>query len=239
MAGVAGVVRMPHSDRSGTGLTAWDAIDPASLAAGAPVQRGWIVDQEAQTGYLFGVWDCTAFTEHMGPYAVDEFMLLLEGSVTMGMPDGTDVVVDAGDVFVIPKGLQCQWKQTGYVRKVFMIVDDPVPAGPHNPSLSRITVPDLSAIPADGPVETSKTWFTNATGRMSVDVRSSAGGRTDPRPSNAHQILHVLAGALELTSDAGAQHFGAGETVYIRAGSEVARTLAPGTTWVQSSYVPA
>lgn len=232
----AKLVRIPYADRSGTGLEEWEAMDPADLESGTPVQRGWLVD-ENDTGYLAGIWDCTAFDAKPGPYGEDEFMVLLEGSVTMVMPDGTAVTVNAGEAFVLPKGLHCQWKQPGYVRKIFMIVDDPVPPAPDNPSLHRVTVPRLDRS-ADGPVETAETWFTNASGRMSVSVRSSAGAITDPATSTAHEIVHVLAGEIALTVDGATERFGAGETAYIRAGTAVARTIAPGTRWLDSIYTP-
>ena len=46
-----GFVAIPHSDRSGSGLTEWPAMDPDSLVSGVPVQRGWFVDQNPETGY--------------------------------------------------------------------------------------------------------------------------------------------------------------------------------------------
>ena len=56
-------------------------------------------------------------TIKFGPYEVHEFMFLLEGSITMALADGTKVTINAGEAFVIPKGLPCQWIQTDYVRK--------------------------------------------------------------------------------------------------------------------------
>ncbi|MEM9371864.1 MAG: cupin domain-containing protein, partial [Pseudomonadota bacterium] len=122
---VSGVIPFDHSDRDGSGLVEWEALDPANLDSGDPIQRGKIYDEDQSSGYMSGVWDCTAFVDRPGPYAVDEFMFLLEGTVVMGLPDGTEVTINAGEAFVLPKGLDCHWKMPGYVRKVFMIVDDP------------------------------------------------------------------------------------------------------------------
>ena len=239
MTNSTGIVRVSHSDRSGTGLEEWEAMDPASLVSGTPVQRGWFADENSETGYMAGVWDCTAFVAPAGPYEVDEFMFLLEGSVTMVMPDGTEVTVDAGQAFVIPKGLQCQWKQPGYVRKIFMIVDDPLPEVPRNPSLQRVTVPDLAA-PGGGeaPVEQVATWFTNGTGQMSVSVRTSAGGISNALTTPVHQMIHVLEGVLTLGGDDVSERIGAGESVYVRAGTELTRETEAGTRLIEASYSP-
>lgn len=238
MTEAAGIVRVPHSDSAGTGLTEWEAMDPDSLVSGTPVQRGWLADETAATGYLAGVWDCTAFVDQPGQYGVDEFMILLEGRVILRMPDGAEVTVTAGEAFVIPKGLQCQWVMPDYVRKVFMIVDDPAPEGAANPSLARVTVPDLAPAGGDGPVETAYTWFVSASGRMRVDFRIHRGGQAAPAALAEHELLHVLEGALTLSAGTATAHFGPGETAYVSAGTTLAREHAPGTRILASTYRP-
>ncbi|MEM0944686.1 MAG: cupin domain-containing protein [Pseudomonadota bacterium] len=241
MSDVAGVIRVPHSDRAGTGLVAWEAMDPATLESGAPTQRGWFCDEDPDTGYMAGVWDCTAFTDRPGAYGVDEFMLLLEGSVIMALPCGTEVTVKAGEAFVIPKGLECQWKMPGYVRKVFMIVDDPAPdqaTTEPNPSLTRVTVPDLSAAAAD-PEDSVRLWFESATGQMDVSVITAASEPSETAAAPAHELTHVLQGSLTLKTQNGAETFAAGETCYLRAGTEVARHCTPGTRLLVARYAPA
>lgn len=233
-----GVQPVPHSDSAGTGLAEWEAMDPDSLVSGTPVQRGWLADEDPATGYLAGVWDCTAFVDEPGNYGVDEFMLLLEGSVVMRLPDGSDVTVEAGEAFVVPKGLACQWSQPGYVRKVFMIVDDPVADGPTNPSLSRITKPPLGARPLADAVACSETYFESATGKMTVSVMTHAGGVTGQSTSKAHQLFHVLEGSVTMVDGGQETRFGAGETGYIRAGTTLTRRYAAGTRTLEAVYAP-
>lgn len=238
MADPTAVVRLNHSDRAGTGLEEWGAIDPNLLASGTPVQRGALCDKDGETGYRVGVWDCTALEEKPGPYSVDEFMLLLEGTVVLAMPDGTEMTVRAGEAFVIPKGLQLQWKMPDYVRKVFMIVDDPAPEGSvGDAGLGRISVPDLSGpISGAGPFETTETWFANASGRMSVTVSHHAGGRSPAAAEPAHLLVHVLEGALTLAGEGDNAEFSPGETAYIRAGTRLSRSHAPGTRLLTARY---
>lgn len=235
---IAGVTRVSPSDRAGTGLSEWDPINPDSLVSGAPVQRGSLCDENAETGYLAGVWDCTAFTDSPGPYPSDEFMLLLEGTVILRLPEGGEVRVGPGEAFVIPKGFACQWVMPDYVRKVFMIVDDPAPEGPDNPSLRRVTLPALRLPDAEGAVETAATWFRNATGRMTVATRRHAGGETAPCADEAHALIHVLDGGLALAAGDAEMRFAAGETAYIRAGTALARRVAPGTVTLEARYRP-
>ncbi len=238
MSGQAGILRIPHSDSAGRGLVAWDPMDPDSLVSGTPVQRGWLADENAATGYLAGVWDCTAFTAPSEPYPDDEFMLLLEGSLVMRMPGGDEVAVGAGEAFVIPKGFVCQWEQPDYVRKVFMIVSDPVPEGPANPSLARITKPALEPLPLGSAVATATTCFENATGRMTVSLTAHAGGASGETAATANELFHVLEGSVTLIARGEETSFAAGETGYIRAGTALSRRHAPGTRIRESRYVP-
>ena len=92
--------------KSPGGLEEWEPMDCASLVSGTPVQRGHLYHEIEEQGYMVGTWDCTAFTDQMMPYAVDEFMLFLEGDLTMVLPDGEEIKIRAGDAFVIPKGFE-------------------------------------------------------------------------------------------------------------------------------------
>lgn len=235
-----GVVRIDHSDRDGSGLVEWEALDPASLASGNPVQRGRFCDEDTASGYMAGVWDCTAFDARPGPYEVDEFMLLLEGKVVMALPDGSETTVEAGQAFVVPKGLRSQWKMPGYVRKVFMIVDDDVPSGAANASLGRVTVPDLGHTGGDSDaVERSDIWFANASGRMTVAVRHCAQREEREAGTGAHELVHVLAGAVTLRGGGDEARFAEGETYYVRAGTVLARACEAGTRLLEARYRPA
>jgi uncharacterized cupin superfamily protein len=216
------------------GLTEWAAMNPADLVSGAPVQRHryhGIPDK----GFEVGVWECTAFTDHMMPYAVDEFMLFLEGKLTMVLPNRTEVEIKAGDAFVIPKGFTCQWKQEGIVHKLFMILDGPVPEAA-NPSLMRITVPDLTEPAAGGAVSMMRTDFVNAAGTMRVSVQSCSAMSQPALKLQEHLLLHVLSGMLRLYDGETTHEFSKGETAYIHHGDMVGWETSEGTRLVTSSY---
>lgn len=224
-------------DRNGpNGLERWEEMNPDDLAAGTPVQNGHTYHEIEAAGYLAGVWDCTAFDAHPGPYEVDEFMWLLEGEVTMVMPDGSEVTTRAGEAFVIPKGLKCQWKQPGYVRKYFMILDGAVPEDGANPALFRVTKPVLSGPDLGDDVQAEQTAFVNAAGTMRVSVRSCAEVRAPSVAINAHSLIHVLEGQLTVGEAGASEVLAAGETVYIKKGTVVDWSTRAGTRLVQSSY---
>lgn len=57
------------------------------------------------------------------PYGVDEFMLFLEGSVTLTSADGSVTTVNAGEAVTIPKEWTGRWQTEGY-RKIWVIYSD-------------------------------------------------------------------------------------------------------------------
>ena len=203
-----------------TGLQTWEAMDPATLVSGAPVQRGHITHERPEDGYMTGVWDCTAFTEQMGPYPVDEVMLLLQGELFLDLPDGTTVALRARDVFVIPKGLRCQWRQPGYLHKVFMILDGPVPEAGRSAALNRVTVPDLT-MPAWSGLSHRRTDFVNAAGTVHVGVEAHTAMHLPQYPVAGDMAIHVLAGALTLGDGIREHAFAPGETGYVQGGGVV------------------
>jgi uncharacterized cupin superfamily protein len=236
MSETSNVIRFEHDGPAGKGLDRWPAISPANIVSGTPVQNGHTYHENAGAGYTAGVWDCTPYTDRAGPYGVDEFMLLLEGTVVMIMPDGSKVAVTAPQSFVLPKGLQCQWKQPNYVRKFFMILDGPVPEGASNPSLGRVVLPDHSALELpDDAVEVERVDFVNAAGNMQVRLRQCAASTVPEHSAGANHLIHVLEGALLLTQGSTIQRFAAGDTAYVTQGSRVGWQTEAGTRLLQAS----
>ena len=117
----------------------------ADLKSGSPQQRGRLYFNAPDIGLSAGVWDCTAFEGTMAPYSVDEFMILLEGSVTVTEANGRVTRVEAGEAFVIPRGLDCAWQQDGYVRKIFVIYENPALPVPQKPAADHVLKLDLGA----------------------------------------------------------------------------------------------
>ena len=229
-----GIVKFEPHGPAETGLVEWDPIDPDELESGSPVQRGHIYHEVKETGYMAGVWDCTAMTAKFGPYPVHEFMFLLEGSVTLELEDGSQVTVNAGESFVIPKGLPCKWIQPGYVRKFFVILEDPGAAAAGNVSDQGVILPDASGslLPMDIPDAsvyigatpnlTNHTWFDDPSGQMHVGVWATTTSDRHPVTFPRNELMCLLDGAVTLTNGDGAEHtIHAGEAVYVSKGTEM------------------
>ena len=69
------------------------------------------------------MWDSAPFQSEMKPFPCYELVQLLEGSVMITEEGGTAHEFNAGDAFFIPKGTVCSWKTSGYVKKIYCILD--------------------------------------------------------------------------------------------------------------------
>lgn len=227
------VRRIMPNGVDGEGLSAWEAMDPTTLAAGEPVQSGHLYDENEARGYSAGVWHCTAFDDAPGPYPVDEYMMLLEGQVVMALPDGTDVTINAGEAFVLPQGLDCQWKMPCNVRKIFMIVENDGRETSRNPSLVRVTKPASKAdASASDAVASAQCVFHSADGRMQVLRRSFSYTLQGPLPSASQRLITVLAGEARI----GAEIFGPMQSCLVNAADRSDWHIAAGTTWIEAQY---
>ena len=116
--------RMLASGIPGKALEDWGGYPPDTLVSGTPQQHGVLYLDDPVHKITSGVWACTPMTGKMGAWSSNEFMVLLEGTVTIVHLSGEELSVQAGECFVIPKGTICQWKQPGDVRKFFVIEEN-------------------------------------------------------------------------------------------------------------------
>ena len=68
-----------------------------------------------------GIWRSSGYTEYYESYPCDEFMVVLDGEVTLES-DGFSATYKAGDSFLLPRGFRGTWRQPGPMLKYYMIV---------------------------------------------------------------------------------------------------------------------
>jgi uncharacterized cupin superfamily protein len=95
--------------------------EPQILIGPTPQCRSRNTFEDAATNLRVGVWDSTPYERHGRGHKLNELMYLIEGSVALLAPDGSNVTVDTGDTVFVPQGAPCAWKSTRYVRKVYAV----------------------------------------------------------------------------------------------------------------------
>ncbi|MGO1117289.1 cupin domain-containing protein [Rhodovibrionaceae bacterium A322] len=226
------ITRMEPNGPDEAGLETWPEMDAADLDSPVPVQHGHLYYHDEAVGLEIGVWDCTPFTSKMGPYSVDEFMYLLEGSVTIEQEDGTSTTVSAGQSFYIPKGLVCRWVQTEYVRKYFVILglpngkahDDPASFGVICPKagdkVEPIEIKDTSLILGAVPEQHIRSYYEDTSGQLSLGQWHSTPFERPVFEFNRFELMVILEGEARISDGAGnEQKFKAGEVAFVPKGA--------------------
>jgi len=216
----------------GDGLDDWGEMSAAEVLTGSPKQRGRYYFNGSDIGLSAGVWDCTAFEGRMAPYPVDEFMLLLEGSVSISEASGRVTRIDVGESFIIPRGLDCAWKQDGYVRKIFAMYENPAAPMPAKPACDHVVKLDLEAAlaPCAGPDPcllngpeprcAEHVAYTDASGQLTIGLWSATPYDRKATPFGRYELMHFLDGQAEL-HDGGSsgQAFQGGDTIFVPRGT--------------------
>lgn len=223
-------IRFDADGPAGTGLQTWEEIPASALVAGTPVQRGHNYFTDDTGTLTAGVWDCTPMTTKSAPYSVNEFMLVLEGSVTIVHDDGREWTIKAGESFVIPKGAPVVWKQTEYMRKFYVILDDAeLEAGAADTLTVRKPDPaekipavgeqDTSRYIGDVPTQHVKAYYSDPTGQYTVGIWDTTEMHTRPLPFVRNELMHILEGEVTITNGDGvASTFKAGDTFLVPKG---------------------
>jgi uncharacterized cupin superfamily protein len=97
---------------------------PAEVLLGpAPQCRSDNVFKDELTGVQAGTWDATPYHRIVRPHRVNEFMVLLAGSVRFASPDGSVLSTQAGDAIFVPQGVPVGWESSERVAKFFVVQD--------------------------------------------------------------------------------------------------------------------
>lgn len=117
------VIRLSPNGPEATGLTFWGHLESENVIEGDPTETGYNYFTDGTEQLTAGVWECTPCTSQIDSYPVDEFCIILKGTVVVTDADGRAETFKPGDGFVIPKGLKCTWHMPETTRKYYVIFD--------------------------------------------------------------------------------------------------------------------
>jgi len=213
-----GIIRFSPDGPPGRGLEPMVEITPDMLEEGSASELGHNYYTSSSGLLTAGVWKCTPHTLEFGPYPVDEFMLVLDGSVNIVHEDGHEEIFRAGDAFVIPKGLPCQWKQTESMLKIYVILDDPdipIPGDPvsnrairlsASEGLTKLTLPNPEIFEGGTPTQEDCSAFEDATGRFFAGTWTCSPMRRKAQRFGRVELMCLLEGGMTLTDDTHSKH---------------------------------
>jgi len=205
-----------------------DELTQDMFESALPVQNSHEYYSDDDIGLYVGVWDTNDMVETAGPYPCDEYMWLLEGKADIkNNKTGELEKVRAGEAFIIPKGYDCQWHQSGYLRKYFFISEHPDETIPNKPSVEGIIIPDV-----DAPAQSSAVsepflvsandgsnminQYQDTTGKFFSGIWECAPFQSESRQFPYHFFAYVMEGSISLTDEKKVQHvFHAGDAFFI------------------------
>jgi uncharacterized cupin superfamily protein len=208
-----------------------DELTADMFASALPVQHSHEYYEDEDLGLYVGVWDTTDMIEAAGPYDADEFMWLLEGqAVIKNNKTGEMETATAGEAFVIPRGYDCQWQQTGYLRKYYVISENPNEDIPAQAALEGIafakadaaleTVTTSAPFALKGDVlQKAHDCYVDSTGKFLCGTWECEAFESEPRPFPYYQFGYVQEGSITLTDEEGEPHvFRAGDAFFVPKG---------------------
>lgn len=189
---------------------------PLMPGSSVRVQRGDTYFTDETGKFTAGIWECTPCQTALGPYPVNEFMILLVGSVILIDEKGNEMTFQAGEAFVIPKGMVVSWKQTEVVRKFYaMTLDENMANGP----LGTL-IPHRINVPKEGGlfnIELYKDPSKQFTVGITTIIANAAIEGAIPFPR--HELLHVIDGQIIVTVGDVAHTFATGDTFLVPKGA--------------------
>jgi uncharacterized cupin superfamily protein len=208
-----------------------DALDAEDFASDIPLQHTHSDYEDDGIGLYVGLWDTGTMVETGGPYACDEFMWLIEGECQIrNNRTGEVETVRAGQPFIIPKGYDCQWQQTGYLRKYFLISEHPNEEIPPTPAHEGIVIPKADATLTEatedapfaitsGAKPQQNLCYTDTKGRFFSGTWASEAFESEQRAFPYFEFAFVYEGSITLTNaDGSEQAFDAGDAFFIPQG---------------------
>jgi hypothetical protein len=215
-----------------------DKLDASDFTSDVPAQHSHSVYEDDEIGLYVGVWDTEAMTETGGPYACDEFMWLIEGECQIrNNRTGEIEPVKAGTPFVIPKGYDCQWQQSVYLRKFYVISEHPGEEIPAAPAHEGIVIPRADAVMTEvaedapfvitsGARPQQNICYKDTTGRFFSGTWASGPFESRQRPFPYNEFAYVQDGSITLTDAEGAaKEFDTGDAFFIPEGVECSATV--------------
>ena len=201
-----------------------DELEQEMFESPVPKQHTYSYYEDEALGLYIGVWDTNDMIEIAAPYACDEFMTIIEGAVEI-KNNKTETVetVIASESFVIPQGYDCQWHQSGYLRKFYVIYEPPMQQIPETPVCEHVIyIDDKHTMPwqvtSDG--FKKKVLFQSQNQKLTSGVWKGGCFNTEIITFPYNEFLYIKQGCLICTDEQGCEHkINAGEALFVPQGA--------------------
>ena len=209
-------------------------LDPRAFQSALPVQNYSLIFEDEAIGLAVGIWDTTTMQEAFGPYPGDEFITVLDGTFAILDGAGDAVTGTQGQSATFRNGIPLSWKQDGYLRKIYLTLQDPDGKSPDiaatdggvivlDPSRALEGHPNVDGV-------TCEVIFRNDAGTMTVTDCAYPSLTLPFAQTPNHRLVRVLQGAITLAGPTDPPDtYGAGTHVFLPRGTACAWSAEAGT----------
>jgi uncharacterized cupin superfamily protein len=117
------VTRLEADGPADSGLQPCQFVDPSTVIEGTAIETAHNYFTDVTGKITAGVWECSAYTERMEGYAVDEYCYVLKGSLVITVDGEEPQTFTEGDAFMIQRGTKGIWHQPETFRKYYVIIE--------------------------------------------------------------------------------------------------------------------
>lgn len=213
-------------------------LAPEAFQSPLPVQHYGLIFEDEEIGLAVGIWDTTTMQEAFGPYPGDEYITVLDGSFAMVDAAGRALAkAGQGDSVTFRNGVPSSWKQEGYLRKIYLTLQDPKGETPEIAlAEGGFCVVGAGHVPEGGTGTdgvTREVIFRNDAGSMTVTLCSFPHQMVPYGPCPVHRLIRVMRGSITLTAPGRAEDvFGPDAHVFLAKGTVCGWTIAEGSVAV-------
>lgn len=194
------------------------------------IERAFYYTKNEQHGIYAGSAQLHPFAQQINHFASDLFLIVTAGQVTLRLSTGEDVVAQAQESLVIPRGATFHWLNTTGTAVWFVAYQpqqNPVEAAPQAPfkvdpnlELEAIDGPSAELITsAQRPEVQRNVVYLSADGKFSVGIWQATAYTRRLAAFGDYELMYPIAGAIEITNALGeARAFGAHEGFIVNRG---------------------
>jgi len=176
-------------------------------------------------GLYIGFCDTIDIIETALPSTYNEFMIIIDGRVEIKNNKTGDIeTIMSGESFVIPQGVNCQWRQQGYLRKFYVIYEpQEILANPVTEQVVFIDENSDISWKETSSGQRKKILYRSNNQRFTVGVWQSNALTTNLIDFPYHEFIFIHKGSLICIDDTGGSHyFKRGDALFIPQGTRCA-----------------
>lgn len=223
------IIPFVRAERRSDSVTSW--LDLQQRLHDDPlIERVFYYSKNEPHGIYAGSAQLHPFTQHIDHFAIDLFLIVTAGQITLRLATGEEIVAQALESLVIPRGAAFHWLNSTGTEVWFVAYqpqENPTETAPQppfkvNPNLELAAIDGPSAeliTSAPRPEVQRNVVYLSADGKFSVGIWQATAYTRRLAAFGDYELMYPVEGEIEITNALGeARAFGAHEGFIVNRG---------------------